>query len=138
VDKGHGQRLSRDQERAISALLTSPSIAEASARCGVHGNTLRTWLKHPPFAAAYAEAKKVLLERTIARLEHSLFAVTSAMETDLTNPDPAVRRQAAELLSNNAIRMAEINLLRRRLAKVERDAAARIAALEQAMGEGKL
>jgi hypothetical protein len=34
--------------------------------------------------------------------------------------------------------MAEINLLRKRLGKVERDAAARIAALEQAVGEGKL
>jgi hypothetical protein len=131
-------RLSRDQERAISALLTSPTFADAAARVGVHPNTLRLWVKLPKFAEAYAVAKRELLNATLARLEHSMFAVTSAMEKDLADPDPAVRRQAAELLSNNAVRLAEINLLRKRLAKVERDAAARIAALEQAVGEGKL
>jgi hypothetical protein len=42
---GHGEKLSRKQDQAITALVTWPSITEAAAQCGLAEVTLRRWLK---------------------------------------------------------------------------------------------
>src|SRR5262245_60449466 len=62
---GHGDKLPRKQEAAISALLTAASITSAAAQVGVSEKTLRNWLKRPGFAAAYAAARHEVLDRTV-------------------------------------------------------------------------
>src|SRR5438093_999993 len=107
--KENRDRLSRQQEVAISVLLTAPSYDKAAKAVGVHPNTLRIWMTQPKFAAAFEGAKRDLLSRTIANLQASMSAVVDALTKDLGDPSPAVRHKAAELLSNNIVKMTEVS-----------------------------
>ena len=53
---GHGAKLPRRMEQAITALLGQPSVAEAARTIGVKPATLRLWMENPAFIARYAEA----------------------------------------------------------------------------------
>src|SRR5436190_20170628 len=130
TSRGHGDRLSRDQERAVATLLVANSIDAAARTLGCHPNCLRGWLKLPAFKGAFEAAKAELLERTIARLQGSLFAVAASLEKDLSDPSAGVRHKAATLLLEHAGKLTEIDALKQRLAKLEQDSAARIARLE--------
>ena len=59
--------LSTDQEAAIAALLTQPSIAKAAEAAGVPERTLYRWLKDDKFRAAYRAVRDQLIERISAR-----------------------------------------------------------------------
>ena len=44
---GHGEKLSRMQDKAVGALLTCDSLTQAALQCGVNEATLRRWLAVP-------------------------------------------------------------------------------------------
>jgi transposase-like protein len=119
VSDGHGERLTRDQERAIAALLTSPTIGDAAGKLDVHANTLRAWMRDAEFAAAYAEARRELLENTVSHLQHAMFAVTDALVKDLSHKAASVRHRAAELLLDVGVRATDVLNLTRRVAGLE-------------------
>lgn len=119
MNDGHGERLCRDTERAIAALLTSPTVGEAASKIKLHANTLRDWMRRPDFAAAYAEARQGLLQNTVGRLQHALFQVADALLADLTHKSPAVRHKAAELLLEYGVRATDVLDLSRRVAELE-------------------
>jgi hypothetical protein len=130
---GHGDKLSRNQERAIAALLTSPTTLEAAQRIGVHFNTLRNWLRLPCFAEAYREARQEILDKTLQRLQHSSFAAVNALVADLGHENPDVRFRAAELLLQTAVKGTEVLDVARHLSRVEELVNGRLAAMEQAL-----
>src|ERR1035438_1462579 len=66
---GHGEKLTRQQEAAIAALLTGLSIAAAALKTGIGEATLRRWLKLPAFATEYRKARRQLVRDTIGRLQ---------------------------------------------------------------------
>jgi hypothetical protein len=59
---GHGEKLSRKREKAIAALLTEPTIAQAAKAAGIGEKTLRRWLKSPEFSLAYDAARRELID----------------------------------------------------------------------------
>lgn len=67
--EGQGQRLSRNQEAMIAALLTEPSHAAAAAKVGVSAATLYRWLRLPAFRNAYNQARRTLLAAAIGRVQ---------------------------------------------------------------------
>lgn len=121
-----GQRLSRDQEKAIAALMTSPNCTEAARKVGVHPNTIRVWLKQPAFLAAYDAAKDELLAKTIGRLQNDVFAANDALLKLLKDKDKSVVLRAVELLHGTAVRATEVQGLTRQVGEL----LARIAELE--------
>src|SRR5262245_25913002 len=123
----NGERLSRQQETAVSALLTSLTYDATAAKIGVHPNTIRAWMRLPAFAQAYETARKGLLNRTIGRLQHGLFAVTDSLVKDLGDPLPEVRHKAAELLMSCTARMTEIRALKKQLADLKQSIASQLA-----------
>ena len=122
---GHGEKRSRKQEAAIAALLTEPTIEAAAAKAGVGSRTLREWLQLPDFAAAYREAHRRLVERTVARLlaatDKAVDTLTQLMDSDHN----ASRARAALGVLDHASKGAELL-----------DLDARLAALEARMAEG--
>ena len=50
---GHGQKMTRKQERAISDLLSCPTIPDAALSCNISEWSLYQWLKLPEFCDAY-------------------------------------------------------------------------------------
>lgn len=66
---GHGEKLSRKQEAAIIALLTTGTIGEAAQVAGVGVATMGRWLKAPAFAEAYRSARREALSLATSRLQ---------------------------------------------------------------------
>jgi hypothetical protein len=114
MSTGHGERLSRDQEKAIAALLVAPTLGAAADQAGVHPNTLRSWMRQPAFAAAYAEARQELLRRTVHRMQAAMLTAVVALEKDCGSEVFEQRFQAAGLLLHTGLKAAEqLNLLER-------------------------
>ena len=66
--KGHGEKRSRKEEAAISALLTESGIAAAAKKADVSESTLRRWLQDSDFAERCRSARRQVLEQSTARL----------------------------------------------------------------------
>src|SRR5262249_34890789 len=119
---GHGERLSRDQERAIATLLVSPNYTAAAATLGVHPNTIRSWAKLPHFAAADQAARRDLLANTVAKLQTALHDAVDELTRKLAHPDPEVSLRASELLLAHALKGTETLDLAGKVAALEAEA----------------
>ncbi len=58
-----GSRRPKQEEAAISALLSEPTIEAAATRAGIGGSTLRRWLTEPEFKARYRAARRQVVGR---------------------------------------------------------------------------
>ena len=58
----------RKHEQAIQALLTTATIGEAAAQCGISERTLLRWLAESEFSEAYQKAKSDLLAAATGKL----------------------------------------------------------------------
>jgi hypothetical protein len=66
-----GEELSARQERALLALLSSPTVALAARRAGVGESTLRSWLKDKAFLVEYRLARHQVMEQAVGRLQRT-------------------------------------------------------------------
>ncbi len=67
-------RLSAKQEKALAALLVSPTIAEAAKSAGVGETTLFRWLQEPAFQEAYRAARLQVLSAATMQLRQATVA----------------------------------------------------------------
>src|SRR5262245_19184143 len=103
-----GAKLGHKQEAAVAALLSSPSLEEAARKCSVSLRTLKNWLRRPEFRAAYTEAQRQLLERTIAGLVPVGGKAVQRLEHNLTCGNPAAENRADELILSYALKGVEL------------------------------
>ena len=100
--KGHGEKLTRKQEQAIAALLSETTVAAAAERAGVGEVTLWRWLKLPDFTSAYREARRQVVEKAVAQLQHSSWAASTTLLKLLAAPSDSVRLRAAVAILDQA------------------------------------
>jgi hypothetical protein len=120
---GHGAKLSRKMDAAIAALLAQPSVAEAARVISVGPQTLSRWMKVPEFDTAYRAAKRAVLGRAIARLQHASGAAVTALLKVMFDADAkkAARLAAAEVVLRHAKAANEIEDIQPRLSALARD-----------------
>ena len=94
--KGHGEKLSRKQEKAISALLVHPTMTKAAAAAGVGEVTLWRWLQIPQFKEQHRQARREAVSRAVGQLQWACGAAVLAL-TDIANDvtSPAGARVSA-------------------------------------------
>ena len=68
---GHGEKVSRKQEQAITALVTCASVTEAAHQCGVAEVTLRRWLEQEDFQTAYRAARRTVVQHAIVQVQRA-------------------------------------------------------------------
>lgn len=95
---GHGEKLSRTQERAIAALLEQPTIEAAAKVCGVNEKTLRRWLKAEAFSEAFKAARERVVDFAVVSLQRSMHEAVDALVRNLTAASPTVQVQAARAI----------------------------------------
>src|SRR5262249_54898686 len=105
---GHGQKLSRRQERLIAALLTEPTHAAAAARTGVGETTLHRWFRLPAFQAAYRQARRAIVEGAIGRLQQSASKAVQTLERDLDCGHSSNEIRAALGLLDHAVKAIQL------------------------------
>ena len=82
---GHGQKLSRNKEKAISALLSSPSIPEAAKTVGIGKKTLWRWLQLDSFKKAYRKARKEVVSQAIAQVQKGMSDAVKTLQAVMSD-----------------------------------------------------
>ena len=127
-----GTKLTRKQEVAILALLTSRTVEEAARVARVGTRTLYSWKKEREFDAAYREAKRAAFSQSTARLCQMATAAVTTLGKVMIDPatPPATRVRAADSVLKHTAKAIEVEDVGARVSDVER-------ALEAAKQQGK-
>ena len=124
--KGHGEKLSRTQERAIAALLQCPTMTEAATAAGISEATLWRWLRLPAFQEEYRAARRQAVQQAVTavqRITSTAVATLEGIMNDATAP-PASRVTAARVVLDTALKAVELEDLEQRIAALEERLAA--------------
>jgi hypothetical protein len=118
---GHGQKLSRKQEEAISALLTQGTLVEAATLAGIGEATLRRWLRRDDFQAAYRQARREAVSQAVAHLQRVSGEAVDTLRTIMNDDQkPAgARVTAARVILDMSIKAVELEDLEVRIAALE-------------------
>jgi hypothetical protein len=87
-----------NRERALSALLSSGSIADAATRCGLNEKTLRRYLADTDFQREYKAERRVAFEQNIVRLQSLHGGAVDALERNLTCEIASVEVRSAQII----------------------------------------
>ena len=125
---GHGEKLSRNQERAIAALLTNSSIPAAAQKINVGEKTLWRWMQTEQFRTAYLDARREVVRQAIALVQAGMSEAVQTLRDVMSNAEaPASARvSAAKAMIDTGLKAAEFE-----------DLAERVGALEKQIGGNK-
>lgn len=116
---GHGEKLSRKQESAIAALLSTSTIKEAATACGVAEVTLWRWLQLPDFAREYRAARRQVVERAITELQSACTDAVDTLKRNLHCEQASVEIRAAQIILEQAVKGVELIDLQERVDRLE-------------------
>jgi hypothetical protein len=97
----------RQQEIAIAALLTAPTLTDAAAQAKVSERTLRRWLANENFADAFAVARKQALDAAVFTLQQAVTEAVTTLRRNLNCGDRHVDVPAATAILRQALRWEE-------------------------------
>jgi len=120
--KGHGEKLSRNQERVIAALLNHTSVAKAVDAAGIGEVTIYRWLKNDGFNSAYRDARRQVVQQGIVKIQKSIAAAVDTLTAIMEdNEAPASSRvSAAKTIIEIGIRATEMEQLEERIEDLEK------------------
>ena len=119
---GHGEKLPRRKEQAISALLMHATLSEAAAALAVDESTLRRWLREDTaFQTAYREARRQVVQQAIVQVQQ---ATGEAVETlrkvmQATDAPASAKVSVAKAILETAVKAVELEDLEARIAALE-------------------
>lgn len=113
--------LTTQQQRAIAALLSTKSVAEAAQQIKVTERTLFRWLTEPEFKRQLALAERELVSTATRRLlQYSDAAISVIVSIMADEAKPAsVRLRAAMAVMDYSLKLREILDLEERIAELE-------------------
>lgn len=119
--KGHGEKLSRKKELAISALITEPSISKAAKTAGIGEATLWRWLQIPEFQRAYRQARRQAVSQAVARLQQASSEAVEALSSVMNDTEaPASSKvSAAKAVLELSFKAVELEDLESRITILE-------------------
>ena len=119
--KGHGEKLSRKQEALISALLTTPTLADAAHTAGIGEVTAWRWLKDATFQAAYREARRQVVQQAIVQVQQATGEAVETLRQVMQAADaPASAKvSAAKTILETAVKAVELEDLEARIVALE-------------------
>lgn len=121
-------KLTPRQQRVLSALLMTPTIAAAAVESGIGETTIHRFMKDPVFQTAYREVRRRAVEQAVGSLQQTAgkaVAVLAMLMADDATPR-AVRVSAASKVLDLAIQGTHVQ-----------DLAERVEALEQCVSQAK-
>jgi hypothetical protein len=121
ADISISEALTPAQYKAVSALLSEPTVRKAAEVAGVKERTVYNWLKLPAFADEYRSARREATQQAIARLQqYSGHAAATLVQLMAAGNPAAVRLAAASKVLDLAIKWVELEDITARLDALER------------------
>jgi transposase len=93
--KGHGEKLSRQKEKAVIALLNEKSAKDAAEKVGISESTLYRWQQIPEFDDLYRSMKAQVVANATARLRNAMSLAVTTLEEVMTTKGPAMAKVIA-------------------------------------------
>lgn len=112
--------------QAVLLLARGTTTDKTGETVGVSGRTVRRWLEDPSFQADVEVARQALLQEAVRALAGAARDAVTALHGALTDASPGIRVRAASVLLGALPALTEHFDLERR-----------IAAIEQALAEGR-
>lgn len=110
-----------NREKALAALLSSDTQAEAAAKIGVTDRTMRGYLADPEFRAEYQRRKRRLVSDATRQMQASYQAAINALreivESKLSSE--AGRISAARALLEYGMKFTEVNEIMTQMDNIE-------------------
>jgi hypothetical protein len=78
--------LTRRQERALAALLTQPTLAQAARQAGCDERTIRRYLQDAAFLAAYRDGQRQQWQEALALLTQGAVGAAATLRTITIDP----------------------------------------------------
>jgi hypothetical protein len=100
--------LSSLQEKALLALLCSPSIAEAAKKSGASERSLIRWMGQPEFRQQYRDARAQVVEQAIAEVQAATSEAVATLRRNLTAKQPGDQIRAASKIIATAMQGVEL------------------------------
>lgn len=111
--------LTKRQDLAILALLSTATVADAAAKAGVAEVTVLRWLKLPEFLAEFRRARSEIVEQSIIVLQRTMLAAVMTLHASLSAKSEGVRLRAATAIIDLGMRGVELMDLESRIATLE-------------------
>jgi len=113
--------LSPEQRRALDALLTGATTAQAAERAGCAERTLYRWKQEPLFSTAWQDAQDAALDETAGALVAGSRDSVLLLHSVVLNQSAQMshRLRAADTLLNGALKWHEQRTFAQRLSAVE-------------------
>jgi hypothetical protein len=119
---GHGEKLPRRKEQAISALLLHATLSEAATALAVDESTLRRWLREDTaFQTAYRDARRAVVQQAITQVQRATGEAVETLRNIMQDAEaPASSRVvAARVVLDMSLHTIEIEDLEQRVAALE-------------------
>lgn len=118
---GHGEKLSRKQEQAISGLLATPTVSEAAEAAGVGESTLRRWMKDDGFVEEYRIARRQSIAVALSNLSRIGSQAVRTLEEVMSDTEatPSSRVSAAKAALDVIVKVCEQEDLEQRISAIE-------------------
>ena len=118
---GHGQKFTRNMEKAIASLLANPSIPDAAKEVGIGERTLWRWLKISEFEKAYSEARREVVRHAVVNVQAAMSEAVETLRSIMNDGSaPASARvSAARAVIDTGLKAVELEDLDHRLSAIE-------------------
>jgi hypothetical protein len=113
--------LSRNQLKAVEALISYDTVADAAKACGLARDTVYRYLKDPLFDHELKKAKRTMVDRAILSLQRSCRHAATALAAICRDEEapPSARVSAAKEILNQTMKAIEIEGIEERLQALE-------------------
>ncbi len=108
-----------NKEKALAALLESPSIAEAAKKCALSQETLYRYLREKEFVSDYREARRQVVENSITQLQQASGEAVETLRRNLSCSNPQAEIRSAQIILDNAFKGVELVDILERLEQIE-------------------
>ena len=93
---GHGEKHTRHREKAMVALLSHSTVAEAASHAQINERTLRRWMKQEAFNADYRTARQKLVRHALGEIQAASSTAVATLQAVMPDADaPAHARVSA-------------------------------------------
>jgi len=114
--------INKNKEKALAALLSTPSVASAARRAKLSEGTLYGYLKDNDFKVQYRIARRSLVEVSTARVQAATTKAVETLKRNLTCGVPSAEIRAATSILDFAHKGIEVMDILERLEVLEENA----------------
>ena len=107
------------QDKAIMALLSSPSVEAAAKKTGVSDRTLHRWLREPAFRQSCLAARRQVMEQAVGCLQRASLGAVETLVRNLKCGVPGTEVRAAQVILEAGTKGVEMMEFEDRLTAIE-------------------